>query len=221
MNRSQRVFESGRLTHSRREEGVALIVVMLILALVSVLAVSSMETTMRDQQVAGVQMRDRVAFQAAEAGLATALVSVTGSNTPTLAGADIGVPGDYPLGQPSYLLDPKVPTPIENLGVIVLDDGDCIVRAAKNINEFFHEESCGKCTPCREGLDWTGKILHRMEAGEGRQGDLEQLDFLCGSIFGNSFCALGDGAAWALKAAITQFRDEFVQHVEEGRCPFH
>ena len=65
MNRSQRVFESGRLTHSRREEGVALIVVMLILALVSVLAVSSMETTMRDQQVAGVQMRDRVAFRVA------------------------------------------------------------------------------------------------------------------------------------------------------------
>ncbi|MCH7487125.1 MAG: hypothetical protein IIC04_09075 [Proteobacteria bacterium] len=104
-------------------------------------------------------------------------------------------------------------------GVIVLDDGDCIVRVAKNINEFFHEESCGKCTPCREGLDWTGKILHRLEAGEGRQGDLEQLDFLCGSIFGNSFCALGDGAAWALKAAITQFRDEFVQHIEEGKCP--
>ena len=60
-----------------------------------------------------------------------------------------------------------------------------------------------------------------MEAGEGRQGDLEQLDFLCGSIFGNSFCALGDGAAWALKAAITQFRDEFVQHIKEERCPYH
>ncbi len=112
----RKTFESDGASSRRREEGVALIVVMLILALVSVLAVSSMETTMRDQQVAGVQMRDRVAFQAAEAGLATALVSVTGSNTPTLAGADIGVPGDYPLGQPSYLLDPKVPTPIENLG---------------------------------------------------------------------------------------------------------
>ena len=114
-----------------------------------------------------------------------------------------------------------IDTMLGSAGVIVLDDGDCIVRAAKNINEFFHEESCGKCTPCREGLDWTDKILHRIEAGEGRQGDLEQLDFLCGSIFGNSFCALGDGAAWALKAAITQFRDEFVQHVEEGRCPHH
>jgi hypothetical protein len=107
-------------THShwreKREQGIALITVMLILALVSVLAVSSMETTMRDQQVAAVQMRNRVAFQAAEAGLATALVSVTGSNTPALATGSIGVAGDYPMGQPGYRLDPKAATPIENLG---------------------------------------------------------------------------------------------------------
>ena len=100
----------------KREQGIALITVMLILALVSVLAVSSMETTMRDQQVAAVQMRNRVAFQAAEAGLATALVSVTGSNTPALASGSIGVAGDYPMGQPGYRLDPKAATPVENLG---------------------------------------------------------------------------------------------------------
>ena len=99
-----------------RTQGIALITVMLILAMVSVLAVSSMETTMRDQQVAAVQMRNRVAFQAAEAGLATALVSVTGSNTPALATGSIGVAGDYPMGQPSYRLDPKAATPVENLG---------------------------------------------------------------------------------------------------------
>ena len=100
----------------KREGGIALITVMLILALISVLAVSSLETTMRDQQVAGVQMRDRVAFQAAEAGLAAALVSVTGSNTPTLTSGSIGVAGDYPLGQPSYQLDPDAASPVENLG---------------------------------------------------------------------------------------------------------
>ena len=116
MSLSERKYEVGRAVNSRREQGVALVVVMLILALISVLAVSSMETTMRDQQVAGVQMRDRVAFQAAEAGLAPALVTVTGSNTPTLDSADIGVPGDYPLGQPSYMLDPKASTPIDSLG---------------------------------------------------------------------------------------------------------
>jgi hypothetical protein len=106
----------GRRNRRSREAGIALIAVMLILALVSVLAVSSMESTMRDQQIAGVQMRDRVAFQAAEAGLATALVSVTGSNTPTLAPSSIGVSGDYPMGQPSFQLDPKAGTPISNLG---------------------------------------------------------------------------------------------------------
>jgi hypothetical protein len=107
----------GDSRHShKRERGIALITVMLILALVSILAVSSLESTMRDQQVAAVQMRNRVAFQAAEAGLATALVSVTGSNTPSLASGSIGVVGDYPIGQPSYQLDPKVATPVENLG---------------------------------------------------------------------------------------------------------
>ena len=116
MTLSKNTQQTSRPGRESREGGIALIAVMLILALVSVLAVSSMETTMRDQQVAGVQMRNRVAFQAAEAGLASALVSVTGSNTPSLAGASIGVPGDYPMGQPSYQLDPKVATPIENLG---------------------------------------------------------------------------------------------------------
>jgi Tfp pilus assembly protein PilX len=116
MSRPRHQNANGRRARRSREEGIALIVVMLILALVSVLAVSSMETTMRDQQVAGIQMRDRVAFQAAEAGMATALVSVTGSNTPTLATASIGVSGDYPMGQPSYQLDPKAATPIENMG---------------------------------------------------------------------------------------------------------
>jgi len=109
-----RLLEEG--ARRKSERGIALITVMLILALVSVLAVSSLESTMRDQQVAGVQMRDRVAFQAAEAGLATALVSVTGSNTPSLATDSIGVAGDYPMGQPSYQLDPNAATPVENLG---------------------------------------------------------------------------------------------------------
>ena len=116
MNRPGPHSPIGRRARRNREEGIALIAVMLILALVSVLAVSSMESTMRDQQVAGIQMRDRVAFQAAEAGLATALVSVTGSNTPTLAPSSIGVPGDYPMGQPSFQLDPKAATPVDNLG---------------------------------------------------------------------------------------------------------
>lgn len=99
-----------------RERGIALIAVMMILAMIATLALSSMETTMRDNQIAAVQMRSRVAFQAAEAGLAVALASMTGDTAPTLVSSDIGVVGDYPVGQPSYQLDPGVADPIENLG---------------------------------------------------------------------------------------------------------
>ena len=81
--------------------------------------------------------------------------------------------------------------------------------------------SCGKCTPCREGLNWVVKVLRRVEAGQGAPGDLEQLEALCKGIFGNTFCALGDGAAMGLRAALTHFEHEFVAHIEEHRCPFH
>ncbi|EHK78685.1 NADH-quinone oxidoreductase subunit F [Sinorhizobium meliloti CCNWSX0020] len=106
-------------------------------------------------------------------------------------------------------------------GVVVIDDSTCMVKLATRIIEFFHHESCGKCTPCREGLDWTVKVLRRIEAGEGETGDLEQLEMLCKGIFGNTFCALGDGAAMGLRAALKHFREEFVAHIEERRCPFH
>ncbi|WP_248446683.1 NADH-quinone oxidoreductase subunit NuoF [Sinorhizobium meliloti] len=106
-------------------------------------------------------------------------------------------------------------------GVVVIDDSTCMVKLATRIIEFFHHESCGKCTPCREGLDWAVKVLRRIEAGEGESGDLEQLEMLCKGIFGNTFCALGDGAAMGLRAALKHFREEFVVHIEERRCPFH
>ena len=94
-------------------------------------------------------------------------------------------------------------------GVIGLDETASIPKVARRITEFFSHESCGKCTPCREGLTWAAKILRRIEAGQGQVGDVEQLDRLCNGIFGNSFCALGDGAAWALGATIKHFRHEF------------
>ncbi|MBX4893641.1 NADH-quinone oxidoreductase subunit NuoF [Rhizobium bangladeshense] len=106
-------------------------------------------------------------------------------------------------------------------GVIVIDDRTCMVKVATRIVEFFHHESCGKCTPCREGLNWVVKVLRRVEGGDGAPGDLDQLEMLCKGIFGNTFCALGDGAAMGLRAALAHFRDEFVAHVEERRCPFH
>lgn len=106
-------------------------------------------------------------------------------------------------------------------GVIVVDDSTCMVKVTARIVAFFSEESCGKCTPCREGLDWADKILRRIEAGDGAADDIAQLKDLCGAIFGNSFCALGDGAAMGLRAALDHFEDEFVAHIDAGRCPFH
>ncbi|ODT08521.1 MAG: NADH oxidoreductase (quinone) subunit F [Mesorhizobium sp. SCN 65-20] len=106
-------------------------------------------------------------------------------------------------------------------GVIVIDDTTCMVKVATRIVEFFHHESCGKCTPCREGLNWVFKVLRRIEAGQGAPDDIEQLQGLCKGIFGNTFCALGDGAAMGLRAALAHFEHEFTAHIEEHRCPFH
>ena len=105
-------------------------------------------------------------------------------------------------------------------GVIVMDEDSCIVRVTHRMLAFFHHESCGKCTPCREGRGWVVKLLQRIEAGEGKPGDIEELERLAGGIFGNCFCALGDGAIMALRGAITHFRDEFIDHIDKGCCPF-
>lgn len=107
--------ERGRIAFQKRTSGVALITAMMILALVSTLAIAAIQTSGRDQQVAGVQARSRVAFQAAEAGLATAL-STVGTGAPVLVGAAFGDATAHNGGQPSYRLDPNVATPVANLG---------------------------------------------------------------------------------------------------------
>lgn len=93
--------------------------------------------------------------------------------------------------------------------VIALDETASIPAVARRIIEFFSHESCGKCAPCREGLTWASKILRRIDCGQGLVGDPDQLEVLCGGIFGNTFCALGDGAAWALGATLKHFRHEY------------
>src|SRR3989337_210982 len=102
--------------------------------------------------------------------------------------------------------------------VIVMDETTCIVRSAYIINRFFSHESCGKCTPCRDGTIWMTNVLKRVEYGEGRPGDVELLEDLCANIFGRTFCPLGDGAVMALRGALKNFRDEFVYHVEKKGC---
>ncbi|MBF0422280.1 MAG: NADH-quinone oxidoreductase subunit NuoF [Magnetococcales bacterium] len=102
--------------------------------------------------------------------------------------------------------------------VIVMNKSVCLVRAIARISRFYRHESCGQCTPCREGTGWLAQILTRIEAGKGRAGDIELLEELCGNISGKTICALGDAAAMPVAGAIRAFRDEFVFHVEHGRC---
>jgi NADH-quinone oxidoreductase subunit F len=104
--------------------------------------------------------------------------------------------------------------------VVFMDDTTCMVRNALVTTEFFEHESCGKCTPCREGTWWGVKVLERIEHGEGRMEDLDLLLNICDRIDGRSFCPLGDAAAWALRSNVKLFREEFERHVTEGRCPF-
>jgi NADH-quinone oxidoreductase subunit F len=102
--------------------------------------------------------------------------------------------------------------------VIVMDETTCMVKVARRIMEFFYHESCGKCTPCREGLEWLVKILRRLEGGQGRSDDVQQLEELCTNIFGNTFCPLGDGAVMALRGALKHFPEEFSYHAEKRDC---
>jgi NADH-quinone oxidoreductase subunit F len=104
--------------------------------------------------------------------------------------------------------------------LIVLDADTCIVRAAALMEEFFRHESCGKCTPCREGTSWLHKILLRIEQGRGVPGDLDLLLSLSGEISGKVLCALGDFATSPVVATVKQYRDEYMQHIDEQACPF-
>jgi NADH-quinone oxidoreductase subunit F len=104
--------------------------------------------------------------------------------------------------------------------LIVLDEDTCIVRSAALMEEFFRHESCGKCTPCREGTSWLFKILTRIEQGRGAPGDLELLLSLSGEISGKVLCALGDFATSPVVATVKQFQEEYERHIKDGACPF-
>jgi NADH-quinone oxidoreductase subunit F len=103
--------------------------------------------------------------------------------------------------------------------VMIFDEDDCVVRAVKKWSEFFEHESCGKCTPCREGTYWYVGIYERLENGEGTEEDLDTLLDLSDNILGRSFCALGDGATSSVSSSIKYFRDEYLAHVEGHGCP--
>ncbi len=102
--------------------------------------------------------------------------------------------------------------------VIVMDETTCMVKALERLSYFYYEESCGQCTPCREGTGWLYRIVHRIEHGEGRPEDLDLLLDLCNNIAGRTICALGDAAAWPVQGFLKHYRKEFEYHIEHKRC---
>jgi len=99
-----------------------------------------------------------------------------------------------------------------------MDDTVCMVWLATNLLHFYRHESCGKCTPCREGGDWLYKLLQRVERGEGRMKDIDLLFGVANNIVGKTLCAFGDAAATPVLTTLNHFRHEFEAHVHEGRC---
>ena len=134
-----------------------------------------------------------------------------GVSAPLLMPADLDTPLDFDsLAAKGTMLGSGA--------VVVMDTSTCMVKTSYIINRFFSHESCGKCTPCRDGTPWLTRILKRIEHGEGAPGDLELLDGVCNNIFGRTFCPLGDGAVMALRGALKNFREEFQYHIDHKRC---
>ena len=102
--------------------------------------------------------------------------------------------------------------------VIVMDDTTCMVRVLERISRFYYSESCGQCTPCREGTGWLYRVVKRIEHGQGHPEDLDKLDSVASKIEGHTICALGDAAAWPVRSFIKQFREEFEYHIEYKCC---
>jgi NADH-quinone oxidoreductase subunit F len=102
--------------------------------------------------------------------------------------------------------------------VIVMDETTCMVKVLARISHFYYEESCGQCTPCREGTGWLARVVHRIEHGEGRQEDLDLLADVADKISGRTICALGDAAAMPVASFVKQFRDEFQYHIDYKKC---
>ncbi|MEY4024192.1 MAG: hypothetical protein RLZ23_1153 [Actinomycetota bacterium] len=136
-----------------------------------------------------------------------------GSSTPIFTDEHLDVPLDYEgVAAAGSMLGTKA--------LQIFDETTCVVRAVLRWTEFYKHESCGKCTPCREGTWWLVQILRDLENGKGSEADLAKLLDLCDNIMGRSFCALGDGATSPITSSIKYFRDEYIAHLTNGGCPF-
>jgi NADH-quinone oxidoreductase subunit F len=136
-----------------------------------------------------------------------------GSSTPLFTDEHLNVPLDFEsVGAAGSMLGTRA--------LQIFDETTCVVRAVLRWTEFYQHESCGKCTPCREGTFWMVRVLDRLERGQGSEEDLDKLLDICDNILGRAFCALGDGAVSPVTSSIRYFRDEYLEHQKTGGCPF-
>ncbi|MBO0817227.1 MAG: NADH-quinone oxidoreductase subunit NuoF [Actinobacteria bacterium] len=136
-----------------------------------------------------------------------------GSSTPIFTGEHIDVPLDFEgVGAAGSMLGTRA--------LQIFDETTCVVRATLRWTEFYQHESCGKCTPCREGTYWMVRVLDRLDRGQGTEEDLDKLLDICDNILGRAFCPFGDGAISPVVSSIKYFRDEFIEHFKRGGCPF-
>ena len=134
-----------------------------------------------------------------------------GSSVPVLTAAECDVDLDFDsLAAAGTMLG--------SAGVMVMDSSTCMVHAIERVAHFYAHESCGQCTPCREGCGWMEKILTRIEAGRGRNEDMDLLQSIAANIQGNTICPLGDAAAMPVASFVKKFRDEFQYHVDHKKC---
>jgi NADH-quinone oxidoreductase subunit F len=136
-----------------------------------------------------------------------------GSSTVILKGDEIDVGYDFDSLT-------AVGTAMGSAGIVCIDDRCCIVQLGIRVSEFYEHESCGKCTPCREGTRWMTAILRKLEGGDASQSELDLLLSVCDRIIGKCLCPLGDTASMAVASYVDKFRDEFQAHVDRGACPF-
>ena len=134
-----------------------------------------------------------------------------GSSVPLLLDEQLDTPASFDAVQ-------KAGSLLGSAGLIVLDETVCMVWLAMNLLHFYRHESCGKCTPCREGGDWLYKLLQRIERGEGQMKDIDLLFGVSNNIVGKTLCAFGDAAATPVLTTLNHFRHEFEAHVHEGKC---
>jgi NADH-quinone oxidoreductase subunit F len=136
-----------------------------------------------------------------------------GSSTPLLTAEHLDVALDFEDVQAAGSL-------LGTGAVMVMDETDCIVEATRRMLQFYAHESCGKCTPCREGTWWVSRVLGRIEHGYGRTEDLALLLDTADNMLFKAFCALADAAASPIQSSLRYFREEYERHVDEHRCPF-